>query len=194
MADDISDPVVIERGSIVVEGAGQRAIGMGAEGSIGMYLSGRSNVTLVNIEITRFNYRTRLYYSSNNRIFHNNFNDNIRQTYIDPDGYNAWDDGYHQAETFWSDYAGVDTDGDGIGDTPYVIDQNNKDYHPLIKPYVVGDSNHDGKINYRDLFLLARAYRSAPNEPNWNPCVDFNDDKIVDCFDLTILKEDYGRK
>jgi hypothetical protein len=88
----------------------------------------------------------------------------------------------------------VDTDGDGIGDTPYVIDQNNKDYHPLIKPYVVGDSNHDGKINYRDLFLLARAYGSAPNEPNWNPYVDFNDDKIVDCFDLTILKENYGRK
>ena len=100
LADDISDPVVIERGSIVVEGAGQRAIGMGAEGSIGMYLSGSSNVTLVNMEITRFNYGIRLYYSSNNRIFHNNFNDNIRQTYIDPDGYNAWDDGYPSGGNF----------------------------------------------------------------------------------------------
>jgi parallel beta-helix repeat protein len=72
LTDDISDPVVIERGSIVVEGAGQRAIGMGAEGSIGMYLSGSSNVTLVNMEITRFNYGIRLYYSSNNTIASSN--------------------------------------------------------------------------------------------------------------------------
>jgi len=43
-----------------------------------------------------------------------------------------WDDGYPSGGNYWSDYAGVDADGDGIGDTPYVIDENNTDRYPLI--------------------------------------------------------------
>ncbi len=35
---------------------------------------------------------------------------------------------------YWSDYSGTDADGDGIGDTPYVIGENNQDNHPLIAP------------------------------------------------------------
>lgn len=35
---------------------------------------------------------------------------------------------------YWSDYAGTDKDGDGIGDQPKVIDDNNIDYHPLMEP------------------------------------------------------------
>ena len=38
----------------------------------------------------------------------------------------------------WSDYTGSDDNGDGIGDTPYTIDQHNVDHHPLI----------DSKDNY----------------------------------------------
>ena len=43
---------------------------------------------------------------------------------------NAWDSG--GAGNYWRDYAGTDTDGDGIGDTPYVIDDLNQDNFPLM--------------------------------------------------------------
>jgi nitrous oxidase accessory protein NosD len=35
---------------------------------------------------------------------------------------------------YWSDYNGTDNNHDGIGDTPYVIDENNIDRCPLMKP------------------------------------------------------------
>jgi nitrous oxidase accessory protein NosD len=48
------------------------------------------------------------------------------------DGYvnfsHTWDYNY------WSDYTGVDADGDGIGDTPYVIDADAEDPHPQMTP------------------------------------------------------------
>lgn len=37
---------------------------------------------------------------------------------------------------YWEDYTGNDTDGDGIGDTPYDIPGGtDKDYHPLMEPF-----------------------------------------------------------
>ncbi|NIQ04984.1 MAG: hypothetical protein GWO20_04400, partial [Candidatus Korarchaeota archaeon] len=43
---------------------------------------------------------------------------------------------------YWGDYNGTDTDGDGIGDTPYVIPgpAGSKDYHPSMTPFVLPPS------------------------------------------------------
>jgi len=72
--------------------------------------------------------------SSNNEFYHNNFTNNTQQVSIERFGgcVNVWDDGYPSGGNYWSDYAGVDEDGDGIGDTSYVIDEANEDRYPLI--------------------------------------------------------------
>jgi parallel beta-helix repeat protein len=79
--------------------------------------------------------------SSDNKIFHNNFIDNRVQV-SSYESANIWDDGYPSGGNFWSDYTGVDEKsgsdqdqpgGDGIGDTPYVIDENNVDRYPLMR-------------------------------------------------------------
>ncbi|PVX25263.1 MAG: hypothetical protein CW716_08320 [Candidatus Bathyarchaeum sp.] len=45
---------------------------------------------------------------------------------------NVWDDGTEG--NYWSRYDGTDTDGDGIGDTPHYLYENNTDNHPLMAP------------------------------------------------------------
>lgn len=77
--------------------------------------------------------------SSNNYIYHNNFKSNRHQAY--DDAANIWDDGYPSGGNYWSDYTGSDSDGDGIGDVPYIIlDGMNTDGYPLIAPYTGEDT------------------------------------------------------
>jgi parallel beta-helix repeat protein len=72
----------------------------------------------------------------NNVFYHNSFVNNTQYVFIGyvPDP-NFWNNG--EKGNYWSDYTGVDSDGDGIGDTPYIIDENNKDYYPLMEPVEV---------------------------------------------------------
>jgi parallel beta-helix repeat protein len=77
--------------------------------------------------------------ASNNYIYHNNFKSNRHQAY--DDAANIWDDGYPSGGNYWSDYTGSDSDGDGIGDVPYIIlDGMNTDGYPLIAPYTGEDT------------------------------------------------------
>jgi parallel beta-helix repeat protein len=80
--------------------------------------------------------------SFNNRFWHNNFIDNAHQVYIEGSTiWDVWDDGYPSGGNYWSNYIGVDLKSgpnqdhpgsDGIGDTSYVIDDNNTDHYPLM--------------------------------------------------------------
>jgi parallel beta-helix repeat protein len=79
--------------------------------------------------------------SFDNVIYHNNFVDNGQ---VESDSLNFWDNGYPSGGNYWSDYMGVDwysgpyqneTGSDGIGDSPYIINDDNIDNYPLMKPY-----------------------------------------------------------
>jgi len=72
-------------------------------------------------------------YSYYNNIYYNNFINNAKNAY--DKGNNSWDDYYPNGGNFWDDYTGNDSDGDGIGDTPYYISGgDNQDGYPLMKP------------------------------------------------------------
>jgi len=103
-----------------------------------------------------------------NRFYHNNFLDNSRQVYgahmelyvnyFDngyPSGGNYWSD-YHQADLLQGPYQNI-TGYDGIGDTPYVIDENNTDRYPLIHPY--------GSVRNLDTNLTYLTIQSAIDAP-----------------------------
>ena len=82
--------------------------------------------------------------TENNMIYHNNFIDNKKHAYIQGNLTNVWDNGYPSGGNYWSDYSGADQlsgpdqdqpRGDGIGDTSYIIDENNVDNYPLMGPF-----------------------------------------------------------
>ena len=58
---------------------------------------------------------------------------------------------------------------------------------------MLGDVNGDGKVNYKDLYLLLIAYGSSEEDPNYNPEADFNRDGKVNYKDLYILLVNYGK-
>lgn len=87
-----------------------------------------------------------LFNTGNSTVAYNNLINNTNQT----DSYlslNTWDSGVDG--NYWSDYAGTDLYGgvsqnetrrDGIGDTPYIIDEGNRDHYPLMGPVQLFDA------------------------------------------------------
>jgi parallel beta-helix repeat protein len=76
----------------------------------------------------------------NDTFYDNNFINNAQQIGSpdmlrgpNPSAITLWYKGTQG--NYWSNYAGLDRNGDGIGDTPYVIDTNNIDTYPLMAPF-----------------------------------------------------------
>lgn len=79
--------------------------------------------------------------AENNTFYHNTFvhnNKNVGYNWDLEGTGNFWDNGIEG--NYWDDYNGTDNDGDGIGDTPYIIDENNIDNYPLMVPSKIFDA------------------------------------------------------
>jgi parallel beta-helix repeat protein len=112
-------------------------------GDGGIMLVGSNNKIKDNNIISNGGVGIRQEYSAGNLIFHNNFINNTLQvfSYL---SMNIWNDSYPSGGNYWDDYTGVDEKNgpnqdqlgsDGIGDTPYVIDGNNRDNYPFMYPF-----------------------------------------------------------
>jgi len=102
----------------------------------GIYMCESANNTVSGNNITNnAAHGIYLYYSQNNRFFHNNFIGNTNQVYDVGDPSNSWDNGVEG--NHWSDYEekypnAAELDNSGIWNTPYILDENNQDNHPLV--------------------------------------------------------------
>ena len=102
---------------------------------IGLYLSENCVIHGNNLKNTTW-YGIWLDSSNNTIIYHNNFLHNYFQVSSVASS-NKWDDDWEG--NYWSDYAEQDPTEDGIGDTPYTIDENNTDNHPLMGEFLSFD-------------------------------------------------------
>jgi parallel beta-helix repeat protein len=79
-----------------------------------------------------------------NKFYHNNFIDNEGAVGGSaPYNIQFWDDGYPSGGNYWSAFRTEHTaevGSSGIGDTPYVIDENNIDNYPLLAPFNISNA------------------------------------------------------
>ena len=96
----------------------------------GIYAVNSSNNILMNNKISNNDFGIVLRESSNNTVFHNSFLNNTWRSVSSINSINSWDNSIEG--NYWSDYKGADDDHDAIGNTPYVINENNQDNHPIM--------------------------------------------------------------
>jgi len=55
------------------------------------------------------------------------------------------------------------------------------------------DLDANGEINIIDVSIVARAYGSTPQEPNWNESADINKDGVINILDIALVAKDFGK-
>ncbi len=74
---------------------------------------------------------------------------------------------------------------DGLGG--YAFDE------VTVRVYMTGDINRDDSVDVIDLLMLAGAWNTTQNDPNWDPRCDLNDDGAVNVMDLLLLANNWTR-
>jgi nitrous oxidase accessory protein len=96
--------------------------------------------TIMRNNISNSGCGTTIYASNHNIVSNNNYVNNTVQFSANEDYFITWGGSISTntiEENFWSDYNGTDSNGNGIGDAPHVLDENNTDPYPLMKPVVI---------------------------------------------------------
>ncbi len=97
------------------------------------------NNTIARNDISSSGTGTSIYVANYNTITKNNYINNIEhlpsgewEWYAKTFGYNGSINIINQ--NYFSDYNGTDSNADGLGDTPYIINEDNQDNFPLMNP------------------------------------------------------------
>jgi parallel beta-helix repeat protein len=164
----------------------------------------RNSTFVRNVIANNYGIGMRMSLSDNNTVYHNNFVNNTQNAF-DMSSENNWDNGYPSGGNYWDNYNGTDhhsgpaqnlTGPDGIGDTPYVIDGNNADRYPHIRPLalgLLGDVNYDGVVNILDITIIASVYNHTEGEHQWIPQADLAPPYgIINMLDLVTCAAHYG--
>jgi parallel beta-helix repeat protein len=116
--------------------------------------------------------------SENNTVYHNNIVRNTKQASVFLA--NDWDNGFEG--NYWSDYAGNDSDQDGIGDTPYVIEEGFEDHYPLMGTFssfststaypvnVISNSTVEGFVLFESNATIRMRVSNTTADPSFGFC------------------------
>jgi parallel beta-helix repeat protein len=101
------------------------------DNSVGIYLSSSdSNIIRDNSIQNNDNYGISLSSTSNNNIIYlNDFSHEMGSNARDLSTSNSWS--HINQGNYWDDYNDYDSNGNGVGDNPYVIDGDSQDDHPM---------------------------------------------------------------
>jgi len=77
------------------------------------------------------------------------------------------------------------TDDEGFSDTTWKI--------ITIYGERLGDLNGDGKIDIKDIGIVALAFGSFPDHPRWNPEADIDGDGRISMKDIVMIASNFGK-
>jgi parallel beta-helix repeat protein len=159
-------------------------------------VSSNNNTIVENVIRNNFNGISAVRYSEDNLFSHNTFENNTNHVLIFSPSYMSSN---RVGENYWSGYGGEDIDGDGFGDTPYLLDAQSRDNRPLMSPFsywsnpIKEDVDKNTRVDIRDIAIAAKAFGSYPSHPRWKPNADINGDYKVDIKDVALIAKNFGR-